>query len=131
MNTVYGESPVIETEDSYIQSGRIRLNSASSGTVDNASSEDGAFFNSWKILWTVTYDATTDGYTGGITGAGWYFNDANSPFYGLQAEETEIFTQAYTTQSLYSYFNAWNQSKDGEVKLAFINTVGEPCRDIT
>lgn len=130
MKTIYGESQEIQVQDDYGESGGVALNTLSSGSVNNDSSEDGTFFNSWKILWTVTYDELTNTYTGGITNNGWYFENANSPFYGMKSQETQIYSTAYNSGNLNSYFSTWNSDHDGEEKLAFINVVGQSCRQI-
>lgn len=126
MNTIYGESPEIQVEDSYNQNGGVALFSANEDgdTVSGGSGNDGEYPTSTRIRWTVTRtaDDSPDGYSyvGGITGNnGWYTDDPNSPFYGVVDDE-DIAEAAFRDGDLNFYFNAWNedQSIDGQVKRA-------------
>ena len=125
MNTIYGESPEIQFDDSYNQNGGVALFSANEDgdTVSGGSGNAGEYPTSTRIRWTVTRtpDDSPDGYSyvGGITGNnGWYTDDLNSPFYGV--EDEDIAEVAFRDGNLNFYFNVWNedQSTDGQVKRA-------------
>lgn len=126
METIYGESTEIQIEENYSNGGGISLFSVSDegDTITGGSGNDGSYPTSTRIRWTVTRysDDSEDGYgyIGGISGDnGWYTNNENSPFFGVEDEE-DIARHAFNEGNLQDYFDKWNedQSQAGQVKRA-------------
>ena len=123
-----GVSPVIKVEESYIESNGIGFFNSSDETVTGGSmrNPDGSYFDSYQILWTIT--RTPDGagdyiYAGGITAVdnGWYFNNADSPFYGTTIEE--IAAQAFDPGpgNLNTFFTNWLANTNSDQKFTFLH----------
>lgn len=126
METIYGESPEMQTGETYSNNGGIALFAVDGDTVTGGSGDDegGAYPTSTRIRWTATRtpDTSVEGgytYVGGITGEhGWYTYDQHSPFCGY--DEKKIYEHAFEYGNLNYYFDLWNedQSQEGQIKRA-------------
>ena len=131
MNTIYGESPEIQVDDTYANGG-IALYSAGDGdqTITGGSDNQGSTETSSRFYWTITRSGVDPDYTysGGITGSdtfGFGFNESSSPFYNSSYEA--VWAMASTAGSLDGFFQPWNATTSEGIKHDFIGLVLDSC----
>lgn len=117
METIYGESSEIQTNDTYSSGGGISLFSAGDDgeTIVGGSGDQGSNPTSARIYWEMTRTPNGSGgytYSGGISNVSWYTEVPTSPFavppYNDPAKLWEI---ASGTGSLNEVFDAWNEDQ--------------------
>ncbi len=135
MEQLYGESPEIRIEDSYARNGGISVMAANDEdnkfTGGSIWDEEGHYFEGYRILWQIQQISENE-YSGGVTNIGWYFNDSDSPFYGLDANgngEQIIFEEAKNTGNLNSFFSKW-LADETKNRYQFIVQATEACVDM-
>lgn len=132
MDTIYGESPELQTNDSYANSG-IALYSTGEGdqTITGGSGNQGGVPTSSVFYWSITRSGVAPdySYSGGITGSdtfGFGFNESSSPFYNKTY--ADVWNAASTgTGTLDSFFRPWNETMSELVKHEFIGLVLNNC----
>ena len=132
METIYGESPEKQTNDTYSNSGGIALFSAGDGdeTITGGSGNEGSTTTSSRYYWSITRSGEAPDYiySGGITGSdtfGFGFSLDYSPFYGKGYEE--VWNVASTERTLDVFFRPWNETVDEHTKWLFQGTVISQC----
>ena len=131
MNTIYGESPEIQFDDSYSRNDGIAMYAIDGDTETGGSiyNPDGSYFDGYKVLWTITRTSNDDGtfsYSGGVTNQDWFTDKVESPFY--LADIQEIGAEAFRVGNLNSYFLNWMTSTDHDQKWTFlVNMAGKSC----
>ncbi|MDM8236731.1 hypothetical protein [[Ruminococcus] torques] len=133
METIYGESPEIQANDTYSSGGGISLFSAGDGdeTLTGGSGNDGSTETSARYYWSITRSGVEPDYTysGGITGSdpfGFGFNESSSPFY--QSSYKDVWEVASTgAGTLDAFFQPWNESADEHTKWVFQGLVIQNC----
>ena len=131
METLYGESPEIQTNDTYSNSGGIALFSAGDGdeTLTGGSGNDGSTTTSARYFWSITRSGEAPDYTysGGITGSdafGFGFSMDSSPFYN---SDYPTVWAAASSGSLDSFFQPWNKTAGEYTKWEFQGEVLRSC----
>lgn len=131
MNTIQGESPEIQIDDSYSRNGGISLfsveNDEGGETITGGSGGSGSYPTSSRIYWTITRvsDPSQPGgysYSGGITGVSWFTEVSQSPFANSKYDEpSEIWYIADTYGNINMIFDEWNSdvSHEGETKRSY------------
>lgn len=119
METIYGESPEIQIDNSYASNGGIAMFSVGDdgNTTMTGGSGDkpGETETSARIRWSITVNANNEYVTGGITGSNdWMKGTLNSPFAGW--EDQALANAALNDGTLNEVFDPWNSSHNfGEV----------------
>lgn len=115
METLYGESPEIQLDDSYARNGGVAMYSVGDGeggTITGGSGDNpGESETSARIRWSITVDENGNYVTGGITGSNDWMRDTDySPFAGF--DNQTLANYAIGDGNLNEVFGPWNDTYD-------------------